>query len=361
MQSSKEILIIGAGATGMSLALFLSDMGFKLRIIDKRQPGNISKALGINPHTLSLLESTGVTKRFQENGWKAQCMNFWCKDKLFYSNKFSRAGNKYSYVLVQAQNETEAIMEEALHDRGIYIDRGLELISIDETEGINNLQFKDHLGLIQNLDFGGIIIGADGYRSKVRECTNIKFEGWEHTEEFKLYDVELETPVNYKEGHYRLYKEGGMLMLFIRDGVWRISGNMSNLFDYLPKGTKVGKIIWESQFTIKEKIASSFNLGNSYLLGDAAHVHSPAAAKGLNLGIEDSFIFSRLLKDNKEKQYNQIRYPKINSKVGLINQLIDKLGGHNLVSDTIRNNMDVLADTFPCLMPRLQRFLIDVH
>jgi 2-polyprenyl-6-methoxyphenol hydroxylase-like FAD-dependent oxidoreductase len=361
MGADKEILIIGAGSTGLSSALFQVELGLKPRIIEKRLlPSTNTKALGVNSNTLKLLENTEITKRFLENGYKVSCFNFWCKNRIVYKNDLSKVDHPYPFMLVQPQFETERILEEALATRDIFVERGIELENIYLNDHSTKLTLKNKEEIINDVDFKGIVVGADGSKSRVRELAGIEFNGWEHHEKFTLYDVELETPVSHKEGHYHFFKEGGMLMLHIRDGVWRIGGNTGDVFNFLPKGTKVGKISWETTFTIREKVAETFNLKNVYLLGDAGHIHSPAGAKGMNLCIEDSYIFAQLLKQNREAQYHLQRHSKIKKAVGILGQLTDKIGGHNIVGNTLRSNMDKLSFLFPIVMPRMRKFLLGI-
>jgi 2-polyprenyl-6-methoxyphenol hydroxylase-like FAD-dependent oxidoreductase len=264
-------------------------------------------------------------------------------------------------MLVQPQSETEAIMEAALWQRGIVVERGMSLENLSQHNNEVQLVFKDANGESSKINVNGIVIGADGHKSKVRESVGVPFKGWEHHEVFKMYDVELETSISPIDGHYRFYKEGGMLMLHIRDGVWRIGGNVKDAFEHLPKGTRSGKISWETTFTIQEKVAEKFSVDNVYILGDAGHVHSPAGAKGMNLCIEDSYIFSQLLKEGREADYHKTRYSKIKRTVGIVGQLTDKIGGHNFFGRTVRNNLDTLSVFFPLIMPPLRRFLMGLN
>jgi 2-polyprenyl-6-methoxyphenol hydroxylase-like FAD-dependent oxidoreductase len=308
-----------------------------------------------------LLEPCGVTKRFLQNGWKLECMNFWCKNRLVYKNDYTKVKHTYPFMLIQPQYETESILEGALADRGIYAERGQMLEGLTFKNKTTEINFRNTENELTQINFEGIIIGADGSKSKVRECIRTEFKGWEHKEEFKLYDIELETPVTHKEGHYMLYKEGGMIMLHIRDGVWRVGGNIKDVLNYLPQGTKTGKITWETSFTVSEKIANKFRVGNVYLLGDAAHIHSPAGAKGMNMCIEDSYIFSKLLKENREHNYHDIRYPVIKRTIGILGQLTDKIGGHNFMGNTIRNNMNKFSMLFPVIMPKFRKFMLGIN
>jgi 2-polyprenyl-6-methoxyphenol hydroxylase-like FAD-dependent oxidoreductase len=355
---NREVFIIGAGSTGLSAAFFLSAQGFKTSITDKRQERRkITKALGINPGTLKIFEGTGVTEKFLQNGWKCGAMNFWSNGKHLFKNDFSKIRHEYPFMLIQPQHETESIIEEMLGDRGIFIERGKALENI-VTGDTTVMTFSDGQNRSEQIETAGIVIGADGSKSKVREKLGVAFNGWEHREEFTLYDVEMETPLTHKEGHYYFFREGGMILLHIRDGVWRVGGNVKNVFDHLPKGTRTGKISWETTFTIREKVAASFRTNNVYLLGDAAHIHSPAGAKGMNMCIEDSFIFSNLFRDNREREYHDQRYPSIKRSVGILGQLTDKIGGNNWMGRNIRSNMGAFSFLSPLVMPPLRRFLL---
>lgn len=345
----------------MSSALFLDAAGFSPRIFEKRkEPSQISKALGVNPNSLKLLEKSGVTKKFLQNGWKLECFNLWCNHNLVYKIDYSKIRHPYPFMLIQAQSETEQIIEDTLADREIFVNRGLGLEDLTFKNDIAELSFANGENKQTKINTNGIVIGADGSKSKVRSLLGIEFKGWEHKEEFKFYDIELETSVSHKEGHYMFFKEGGMIMLHIKNGVWRVGGNIKDILNYLPKGTKTGNISWETSFVISEKAAASFQRGNVFLLGDAAHIHSPAGAKGMNLCIEDSYIFSELLEGNREQDYHRIRYPKIKKAIGLLGQLTDKVGGHNFIGNTIRKNMNKFSVFFPIMMPGLRKFMLGI-
>src|ERR1043165_1447995 len=108
-KQDQEIIIIGAGSTGLSAAIFLHAKGYKPRILEKRDRAKITKALGVNPVTLQLFEPLGITNRFLDNGQKVSCMNFWHKDHLLYKNDFSLEKHPYPFMLIQPQHETEQI------------------------------------------------------------------------------------------------------------------------------------------------------------------------------------------------------------------------------------------------------------
>jgi 2-polyprenyl-6-methoxyphenol hydroxylase-like FAD-dependent oxidoreductase len=149
-------------------------------------------------------------------------------------------------------------------------------------------------------------------------------------------------------------------MLHIRDGVWRLAGTVDNLMDYLPAGTRTGKVHWEATFRVGEKVAEKFNLNNVFLLGDAAHIHSPARGSGMNTCIEDSYIFAGLAADGKQKQYYDLRHRDIRQMVGVLGQLTDKIAGQNFMGRSIRKNFHLFSFLFPLFMPTMRKFLLGI-
>ena len=354
-----EIIIIGAGSTGLSTAIFLNDKGYNVRIFDKRERTKITKAVGINPVTLQLFEKTGITQRFINNGWKLETSNFWYKDSLVYKNPFSTIKHPYPFMIIQPQFETENILEEYLNEKGIFVERNYDLNSLKTESQLTTLDFVN-LENQQHLDIQtkNIVVGADGNKSKVREEAGIKLKGWEHDDVYTLYDVELDTPLSSKEIHYIFHKEGTILMLHIKDGIWRVGGNLPNVLDNLPTGTKTGKITWETNFTIREMVSEKLNQNNVFVLGDAAHIHSPLGGKGMNMCIEDSHIFADYLSQNRQNEYSDFRLKKLRKTVGILGQLTEVVGGKHFIGNTIRSQMKNFSFAFPIFMPYMRKFLL---
>lgn len=171
------------------------------------------------------------------------------------------------------------------------------------------------------------MIGADGARSEVRKQSGISSYGFQYAEDWRLYDVELEVPVSREEGHVRLFPEGGMILIRLRDNIWRVAGNLPSLLDYLPKGSQLGKIMWESTFRISHRVARELYKDRVVLIGDAAHLHSPVGARGMNLGIEDAYLVSQLIAENRMGSYTELRGRYLKRTVRRINSLTQVLGG----------------------------------
>ena len=356
MQNKKTILIVGAGPSGLSMGIFLSELGYKPKIIDKKnQISEYSKAIGVNPRTLEILDAFGITKRFLANGNRINAINLWKGDKLIYKNKFTHVNHKYPFMLVQSQKESEAILLDELQKRGINVEYGTEFESYERTKSQYSVSLND--GSVKTLNCN-YIIGADGGESKVREQLNIKYKGFRYDAEWELYDIELDTELLLDEAHIRLFKEGGMMMVRLKENIWRVVGNMTSLLNYLPKRTKIGKIHWESKFRILHKVAESLVRENAVLIGDAAHLHSPIGARGMNLGIEDASISSKLIHDNRIQEYNGLRRAYLEKTVKRINNITTGVAGSSTMSRILRNQIGNLQVLFPIIMPKVQSFVL---
>jgi 2-polyprenyl-6-methoxyphenol hydroxylase-like FAD-dependent oxidoreductase len=127
----KALLIVGAGPVGLTAALFLNKHT-NIKIIEKQtQQGPFSKAFGVSPRTLELLETTGATETFLKNGRKLLAINIYRNSKFLIKNELSRVDHKYPFMLVQSQAESEEIMTDILSRQGVSVNRGVELCSVD--------------------------------------------------------------------------------------------------------------------------------------------------------------------------------------------------------------------------------------
>ena len=203
MLENKRILIIGAGPSGLGAAIFLSDLGYDVRILDRKTSVSpYSKALGVNPRTLQILDSYGITERFLANGRKMEHMNVWMADKHIYQINLSGISHRYPFMLIQGQKDSELILEDELSERGIHVEYGRRFDGIDHV-GNNLIVDGDNVS-----DEFMYVIGADGFHSKLRDVLAIPYKGFSYEDEWELYDVELHGMHSINEGHVRLFTQG---------------------------------------------------------------------------------------------------------------------------------------------------------
>ncbi|HLW20197.1 MAG TPA: FAD-dependent monooxygenase [Cyclobacteriaceae bacterium] len=361
MNAEPEILIVGAGPSGLAAALFLSQEGLHPRIIEKNDGLSLhSKALGVNPRTLLLLEQSGLTKRFLDNGRKMEKINFWKGNQLVFQNDLTKVRHKYQFMLIQPQMESERMLLEELVNRKVEVEFGTAFQSISHS--------NDHLNTVISTPRGysvehpyRLVVGADGARSKVRELSGIKTSGFRYEEEWELYDIQLDVPRQANEGHVVIMEEGGIVMIRLKEDIWRVAGNIKELLNHLPKNTKVGKIVWQSTFKISHRVAVELFRDKVLLIGDAAHLHSPVGARGMNLGIEDAYIISQLIKEDSINTYTSIRQDYLMRTVRRINAMTQGLGGSNFLLRKVRANITFLKPLFPLAMPIARKFILGLN
>ncbi|HET6992149.1 MAG TPA: FAD-dependent monooxygenase [Bacteroidia bacterium] len=356
MQKKTEILIVGAGPSGLSVAIFLSELGYHPRIIDKKPViSDYSKALAVNPRTLEIFDEFNLTERFLQNGRKLIGVNFWKNEKFIFRNDFQKVKHKYPFLLIQPQKESEQMLLEELSDRKINVEYSAQF-DLFEQNG------KEYISTFTNGDkefqTSDYIIGADGAHSVIRKQLQIEFEGLRYKDTWELYDVELDTPFPKNEAQIKVLDKGGMIIIPIKENLWRVAGNLKNLLSYLPKNTIPGKIIWESKFNISHNLARSLVRDNVVLIGDAAHLHSPIGGRGMNLGIEDAYFVSKLIKNNRLNEYDKLRMNYLRKTVNRINNITQFVASDSGFIGVLRKRTSIIKPFLPFIMPAARKFAL---
>lgn len=314
MTEHADILVIGAGPVGLAAALFLDERGHRARIIEKRDARSpYSKAFGVNARTLELLAKSGVTERFVANGRKLQRLTLRRDGRALATLRLDEVKHRYPFMLVQSQADSERMLEEALAERGIRVERGVEAMGFRRENGRARVEIV--AGSERREMTATSVLGADGAGSLVRKELGISFDGEAYGEPWSLYDVELELPLPVDEASILLLDDGGVFVVRHQGNVWRVLGNAKNMLAQLPRGTKIGKIHWESSFEIANRVAERFADPPYYLAGDAAHVHAGIGARGMNLGIEDAYVFAALYDAGRLDLYHGLRRPTVEKVV----------------------------------------------
>lgn len=335
MTRSTIPLIVGAGPVGLGAALFLRRAGIETRIIDTlEEPSRYSKALAVNPRTLELLEPTGVTVRMLALGLRIRGARFQDDAKWSGELPLDALKHKYSFMLALSQATTERLLTEALEEAGGKVERGITLLSCsNETVDRVEAELKHaSTGAIEEYECPWML-AADGARSTAREALEIHFAGSTFKQPWQLADVPLNTSLE-EDRAYVFFLEGGFLFLLrVVDGgkqpqdgkLWRVISNRPELMNRIPHSTAAGPPAWRSEFHISHRINDAFQKGNVYFAGDAAHIHSPMGARGMNLGLEDAWVFSRLAEAGRLKRYGELRRPvdeAVVKRIGFLSRMV---------------------------------------
>lgn len=303
-----DVLIIGAGPTGLTLAAALVARGIAATIIDRQAAGaNTSRAAVIHARTLEVLEPLGVSDSLVAQGVQATRFTIRDRDRVLVPIGFADLPTRYPYTLMVSQAVTEQVLLQRLVALGGEVMRPRRLTALRQ----------DDTGVGAELDDGRslrarFVVGCDGMHSAVRESTGIAFEGGSYGESFLLADVRLSGGVPTDEVILYFSPQGMVVVAPLPDGVHRIVAPVDDaperpdarfvqalLDERGPIRVPVrvlGEPIWGSRFRVHHRIADRYRAGRVVLAGDAAHVHSPAGGQGMNMGILDAMHLADALK-----------------------------------------------------------------
>lgn len=288
MRPSAQVLIVGAGPTGLAAALFLTRAGVPVRIIDAAaEPTTTSKALAVNPRTLELLEPTGVSARVREQGQAVTAIRIAREGRITatFRPRWDRiAPGRPMTILPQAR--TEALLADALAEFDVHPERGLGLTDLAQTpDGVTAALSSGETVAVP------LLLGADGAHSAVRHALDLDFPGDSSPVPWTLMDVDIEGAPR-DEARIEFQRAGPIVILPFSGGTFRLIGFGGDLLPRLPAGWKPGTVRWRSDFRVSHRMVPTMAVGRVALAGDAAHIHSPVGGRGMNLGIEDAFVFA---------------------------------------------------------------------
>jgi 2-polyprenyl-6-methoxyphenol hydroxylase-like FAD-dependent oxidoreductase len=305
--SAPEVLIVGAGPTGLVLALWLNRLGVRLRIVDRAaRPGTTSRALGVQARTLEFYRQVGLSDEVVERGLEFAAANLWVRGRKAARAAFGEMGrglSPFPYILIFPQDEHEQFLIERLAERGIAVERGTELLRFEDGDGCVRAQLRGPDGSVEECE-AGYLAGCDGARSTIRDSLRIGFPGGTYAHVFYVADVEAKGPLINHELHAAL-DDADFLAVFPMKGEerarligtvrWELDERREALtWDDVSKGVidrlrlTVDRVNWFSTYRVHHRVADRFRQGRVFLLGDAAHIHSPVGAQGMNTGIADA-------------------------------------------------------------------------
>lgn len=357
MAAPGPVLIVGAGPTGLAAALFLTRRGVPVRVIDRAaEPTRTSKALGVNPRTLKLLEDTGVTAAIEAEAQPMRALRLHRRGRPLaaLTIDWSAIGAEHRMVILP-QARTEALLAQALSDLGVSVERGLGLVALTQTSDAVAATLSD--GDVVSTP---LLFAADGAHSTVRKALNLDLPGDGWDEPWQLIDVDLTGPAA-DEGWIDLRPEGPFVCLPFSGQTFRLIGFGPPLLENLPKGWTAGTVRWRSDFHVSHRMVERMTVGRVCLGGDAAHIHSPIGARGMNLGIEDAFVFAACAADalasrlDRLDDYDRLRRPIDAAVVRNVRALTSAVRSTSASADQLRRFMIPMIARTPFLLHRILR------
>ena len=302
-----EVLIVGAGPTGLVLALWLAKRGVKLRIVDKAaEPGTTSRALAVQARTLELYRQLGLADDVVAKGHRVPAVNLWVKGERKARIPFGDVGKgltPYPSMHIFPQDEHEKLLIAKLTALGVSVERRTELVGFAEQASSVVARLRGPDGNEQDCE-AMYLAGCDGARSKVRETIGTGFPGGTYRHVFYVADVEARGEALDGELHIDL-DEADFVAIFplAGEGRGRLIGTVRDeradraetlTFDDVSSHAigqmkvAVSKVNWFSTYHVHHRVTEHFRKGRAFLVGDAAHIHSPAGGQGMNTGIGDA-------------------------------------------------------------------------
>jgi 2-polyprenyl-6-methoxyphenol hydroxylase-like FAD-dependent oxidoreductase len=301
-----DVLVVGAGPTGITTAAALIAHGIRAVVVDKLPGGqNTSRAAAVNARTLEVLEDLDVARRMVKAGLIAPRFTMREGAQVLIPVDFSQLPTKHPYTLMLSQADTERLLLERLHELGGEVIRPKTLSRIAQDADGATATFDDGETLRASY-----VVGTDGMHSTVRKQAGIGFTGGEFAESFALADVRLTGEAPRDEVILFYANEGLTVLAPLPGDIFRIVAPatdapkvpspafVQSLLDnraFGPGRLEVTDLLWGTRFRIHHRVADSYRAGRLLLAGDAAHVHSPAGGQGMNLGITDAIALADAL------------------------------------------------------------------
>jgi 2-polyprenyl-6-methoxyphenol hydroxylase-like FAD-dependent oxidoreductase len=367
------VLVVGAGPTGLMVANELARHGVRPRIIDRGPaPATTSRALVVQPRTLEIFDDIGVIDQAIAAGNPATDLTISFAKKvveLDIADQLTGPQNHTAYPALRtlSQHDTERILTELLSKQGVEIDRRRALTDLTQDGEAVTVSLRGDDGSTETVRCRWVI-GCDGAHSAVRKATGIPFTGSTYRDEFIMADAEVDWKLPHG-GLYGFPSPAGIFAAFSMPGEnrYRIFGNFppgpdgpsaeysepsheefqAMVDERVPFPAKVVKEYWVTRYRVHSRSVPRYRDGRVFLVGDAAHVHSPAGAQGMNTGIQDAYnlawklalVERGLAEESLLESYQAERHPVGVQLLKTTDRLFSVLGGHNPLARLARGRV----------------------
>ena len=376
-----DVLVVGAGPTGLTLALTAHALGARVRVVERRSTAfRPSRALITHPRTLEVLRPLGVVDALLDRADTSPAARVHLGSRVVpvRLGNFALPDTPYPHLSLLRQADVEEVLGQALAERGVPVERGTELAGFVSAPGDDPIQvvLRSRQGTREARY--PVVVGCDGAHSAVRTASGIGWRGGGYRQDVVLADVELDGDLAPGVAHI-VAGRAGLLFLFglgERAG-WRLlatrpapqpssgappvpygqsgpplaSADLQRLIDDAGLAVRVAEVAWSTQIRVQHRIATRYRRAGRFLAGDAAHVHSPAAAQGMNTGIQDAvnlgwklaFASSSVDRDRLLDSYQDERRPVARLVLAMTHLVFWAESAGDPVASTLRGWLAPLA------------------
>lgn len=364
-----DVLIVGAGPTGLALSIALSRAGIRPSIVDKLAASqNTSRAAVIHAHTLEELEPLGVSQRLVQDGLRLSQFSVRDRDQTLARLHFDWLPSRFACLLMLPQDRTEVILGEALEQARGSVRWGCTVETLKETDDGVEATLSSAAGTQQIR--ARYVVGADGMQSLVRQTAGIGFAGHAYEQSFVLADVDMHWDLGRDEVMLFFSPEGPVVVAPLPGGRYRVVASLDDapaqpgITDIqrvletrgpATGNTRVTQVYWSSRFRLHHRVADHYRRGRLFLVGDAAHVHSPAGGQGMNTGLVDACVLGKLLPevlsgrqpDSYLDHYEALRRPAAKQVMAMVGRLTTLATTKGRLQRFVRNLVFRLIGTLP--------------
>ncbi|MET7989083.1 MULTISPECIES: FAD-dependent monooxygenase [unclassified Streptomyces] len=350
-----EVAIVGAGPTGLALAVTLALAGIDFVLLDQQDEGaNTSRAAVVHARTLEVLDELGASSELIGRGVKLT--RFAVRDgaRRLLTVPFDRLPTPHPYTLMVPQYETEAVLLGRLRALGGDVHRPHQVSSVVQDQ--DGVTLTTSTGQTLRASYA---VGADGMHSTVREASGIGFTGSSYAESFVLADVVMDWAPGPDEVSLTFGVAGLLVVAPLPGGHYRVVATtdqapehpdlalVQQLLDQRTPGQAVvTDVAWSSRFRVHHRVADHYRAQRLFLAGDAAHVHSPAGGQGMNTGIQDGHALGTAFATDTLDGYEAHRRPVAQRVVAFTDRMTRIATTRNVAARTLRNTaMRLLGHT----------------
>jgi 2-polyprenyl-6-methoxyphenol hydroxylase-like FAD-dependent oxidoreductase len=365
MDRQTQVVIVGAGPTGLSLAAQLLRYNIDFIIREKNEKTTaLSKAVVVQARTLEIFQELSIAEKAVKQGQVTTALNLFYKGKQKAAINISGLGNGVSpfpYALSLEQSKTEKLLVDYLSANQKYIQWESGFTHFKQNDNGVTVYYEDSIGQEQKIE-AAYLVGCDGASSMVRHQMGLSFEGDTVPKIFYVADVKLKSSVISKNEVFMFMIKKGFILFFPMEGEghYRVIGilpeatDADEQFDFTDIENTIKeqiivpvdfeKVLWFSSYKVHSRKANSFENGSCYIAGDAAHIHTPAGGQGMNTGIQDAYNLAWKIaytirgQVNQDvlKTYSAERMENAKHLLQTTDRMFDVMAGTNAFWDFIR-------------------------